>query len=208
MPAKPTPLKTPDGRSKKRPGLEEQRRSILEAAVELFRQHGSRAVSISQICQQADISRPTFYRCFPDKDALVRALYDTAVSQPVQAFMLEGLAGADSDAGKVKHALEQLFDAIFDNAGFAELVFMESNDPSSPAYVIVDQAFSGLAEAMAKGIQRRGGKQPSLVFLKALMAANQWIVHDAIRKGLDEATREEAKAAAWELTRSALYPES
>lgn len=208
MPANPKPQKAPDGRSEKRPGLEEQRRAILDASVELFRQQGSKAVSISQICQQAGISRPTFYRCFADKDALVMALYDTSVTQPVEAIMLRGLSGAGGDAGKVKAALDELFDTIFDNARFAELVFMESSDPSSPAYTIVDQAFSGLATGMAKGIQRRGGKQPSLVLLKALMAANQWIVHDAIRKGLDSATREEAKAAAWELTQRMLYSDS
>ncbi len=206
MAATPQSTRSPDGRRKKRPGLEEQKRGILEAAVFLFRQHGSRAVSISQICQQAGISRPTFYRCFPDKEALVDAIYQEAVNRPVQEFMLRGVSGKALDGEKVHAALDQLFDTIFDNADFAELVFMEANDPASPACAIVDEAFSGFAEVMAEGIRKRRGEENSPVFLKALMAACQWIVHDAIRKGLNESRRNEAKTAAWELVRRALYP--
>lgn len=191
-----------DGRSKKRPGLAQQRRSLIEAAVELFAQQGSRAVSISQICSLANISRPTFYRCFKDKEALVYALYQEAVKQPVEDIMLKGLAGPKVDQDWIKASLEQLFDAIFANARFADLVFMESNDPASPAYAIVNHAFDQVADVMEQAITKNTGRKPSRVLLKSQMAACQWIVHDAIRKGLDDATRAEAKAAAWELTRS------
>ena len=85
-------------------------------------------------------------------------------------------------------------------------MFIESNDPGSPAHTIVDGAFSSFAETMDRSNRRRGGRVPAPVFLKALMAACQWIVHDATRKGLHETTRKEAKAAAWELVRRALYP--
>ena len=191
-----------DGRSKKRPGLAQQRRSLLEAAVELFSQQGSRAVSISQICSLANISRPTFYRCFKDKDALIYALYQESVKQPVKEIMLKGLAGGKVDQHWIKTSLEQLFDAIFANARFAELVFMESNDPASPAYAIVNQAFDQVANVMEQAISNNTGHKPSRIFLKSQMAACQWIVHDAIRKGLDENTRQQAKAAAWELAQS------
>ena len=194
-----------DGRSKKRPGLEEHRRSILAAAVELFRQRGSRAVSISEICNEADISRPTFYRCFKDKDALVYALYQEAVNQPVEEIMLSGLLSPAVDEAWIRRSLEQLLDAIFENASIAELVFVESSDPASPAYSIVNNAFEHVADAMEASIVDATGHQPSRVFLKSLMAACQWIVHDAIRKGLDGVTRTEAKAAAWQLTQAALY---
>ncbi len=205
MAATATQANTQDGRSKKRPGPEEQRRIILQAAVHLFRQHGSRSVSISQICTEAGVSRPTFYRCFVDKDALVDAIYQQAVNRPVETMMLRGLQGPGKVEEKVQAALDQLFDTIFDNAPLAELVFIESSDPASPAHAIVDRALTQLAEAMSRDLRWQGSGKPSTVFLKALMAACQWIVHDAIRKGLDEASREEAKSAAWELVRRALY---
>lgn len=194
-----------DGRSKKRPGLNEHRCAIIDAAVELFSQQGSQAVSISQICSLANLSRPTFYRCFKDKEALIHALYQESVNQPVEEIMLRGLAEREVDEDWIKVALEQLFDAIFDNARLAELVFMESNNPASPAYAIVDNAFEHFADAMETSIAKTSRHKPSRVFLKSLMAACQWIVHDAIRTGLDESTREEAKAAAWQLTQGARF---
>ena len=59
---------------RRRPGLREQRRIILDAAVELFSQEGVKAVSVSRICQQAGVSRDTCYRCFEDKGTLVSHL--------------------------------------------------------------------------------------------------------------------------------------
>lgn len=63
-----------DGRTKKRPGQEEQAAIITRAAVDLFSKHGTKPVSIAQICTHADVSRPTFYRCFKDKDELIASM--------------------------------------------------------------------------------------------------------------------------------------
>ncbi|MEZ5501200.1 MAG: TetR/AcrR family transcriptional regulator [Halioglobus sp.] len=63
---------------RKRPGLEEQRRLILAAAVDLFSVHGSKSVCVSDICKAAGVSRDTYYRCFTDKDSLIDQLYQTS----------------------------------------------------------------------------------------------------------------------------------
>ncbi|MEP5568869.1 MAG: TetR/AcrR family transcriptional regulator [Halioglobus sp.] len=190
-----------DGRRKKRPGLEVQRRHILEAAVDLFGKRGSRAVSISQLCAAANVSRPTFYKCFADKEALIYALYEEAVNQPVQRMLAAGMSGNESEEDGLKASLDLLFDSIFEQARYAQLVFMESNDPASPAFHIVNDAFERVAGRMMKAAVKRGREKPSRVYLKSLMAANQWIVMDAIRKGPSAKARREAKAAAWQLTR-------
>jgi len=191
-----------DGRSKKRPGLEEQRRNIINAAVDLFIEYGSNAISISQICDYAAVSRPTFYRCFKDRDELIYALYQESVNGYVEQIMLEGLNRREKyDSNWMQQALGQLFDAIFANAKMAELVFVEANDPNSPAQAIIDKAFEQAADVMAAFMKKTTGQQPSRVFLKSIMAAHQWIAHDAIRKGLTYEAILEAKAASWELVR-------
>ena len=197
-------LATVDGRSKKRPGLEEQRRRILAAAVDLFRRQGSRGISISLLCQAADVSRPTFYKCFKDKEDLIYGLYEEAVHQPVEDILLAGLASHSLDEDWIKNSLERLLDAIFDHARVAELVFMESSDPSSPAFSIVNNAFEKAADKMAAIAVENGRRKPSRIYVKAIMAACQYIVHDAIRQGLNDASRREAKAAAWKLSRGIL----
>ncbi len=192
-----------DGRTKKRPGLEEQKRIIADAAVELFIEHGSRAISISQICDRASVSRPTFYRCFKDKDELIYNLYQDSVNTNVQDIMLNGLNSSTSlDEAWLRNALDELFESIFQRPKLAELVFIESNDSGSPAFTIVDMAFEHAADVMENYMVKSTGKKPSRVLLKSVLAANQWIAHDAIRKGLSDNVKQEAKDASWDLIRS------
>lgn len=180
-----------DGRSKKRPGIEEQRAIIMQAAVRLFAEQGVRAVSIAQICSRADVSRPTFYRCFNDKDALVSRIYENSVNAFVETFLASARL-ADKD--ELHHQLDELLDSIFEHHELAQLVFRESSDPDSPAARIIDEAFEHAADVMT-----RGNKNVSRVYLKSVMAAVQWIVQDAISKGLTNANKAEAKSAAFTL---------
>lgn len=196
-----------DGRSKPRPGIEEQQRIILDAAVTLFAEHGSRAISVSQICQRAGVSRPTFYRCFKDKAELIYTLYQQSVNEPVEQIMLAGLPAEGPDKAHMRRALDKMMDAIFERSRLAELVFVESSNPDSPAHHIVDSAFEHAADELERWLSSGKGRKPSRVLLKAVMAACQWIVHDAIRAGLTEEARAQAKKAAWQLVSSVLRPQ-
>jgi len=192
-----------DGRSKKRPGVDEQRQIIVNAAVELFAAEGTKAVSIGKICDHAGVSRPTFYRCFEDKAALVARIYQEAVDVHTQAILL----GTDlRDLQATEQAVDNMLEAIFAQAPLARLVFVEANDPSSPAFEIVEQTFEKDAQILTRDIRKGGSEAPSPVYLKSVMAAVQWIVHDAIRRGLTPKTKREAKAAAFELICRTLAP--
>ena len=193
--------KSADGRSKKRPGPEQQARSIVEAAVELCLSQGSRSVSIAQICQRADVSRSTFYRCFADKDALLRHVYSISVYEPVQRIMLSILDQSELSAEAIRQALGELLDAIFAQGRYAELIFRESNDPNSPAFEVIDAAFDRIVTAMRQVLPL---ELNDAIFLKSLLCANQWIAHDAIRKGLEDTDRQAAKEAAWRLVSNSL----
>ena len=114
---------------------------------------------------------------------------------------LPQVAGGDSD---LREILDAALDGIFEQARFAELVLAESNNPASPAYRIVNEAFDQCAVIVAAWLRQQGRAEPSRVFLKAVMAACQWLVHDAIRAGPSEASRREAKDATWLLASSLL----
>jgi AcrR family transcriptional regulator len=194
-----------DGRRKKRPGIEQQKNSIIKAATALFSEHGSKAVSISQICLLADITRPTFYRCFEDKDALLEELYQSAVSKAVDDMLQQNPFTA-ANAIQIKIAIEQVYETIFKQAKLADLLFREASDPNSPAYSIINNAFERISMALLEAlhIEQDTGQQSTghhKVYLKALMAANQWIVHDAIIKGLSEEDKQQAKQASWMMTK-------
>jgi len=188
-----------DGRSKKRPGVAEQSAIIVQAAVGLFSEAGVRPVSIAQICQRAGVSRPTFYRCFEDKDALVARIYEESVNAFVETFLIDARA---QGARQLKQQLDDLLDSIFQQSQLAQLVFRESSDPDSPAARIIDRAFEHAADAMTANAGKR--RQRSRVYLKSVMAAVQYIVQDAIRKNLTEDSVAEAKAAAFLLVSKVL----
>ena len=196
--------KISDGRSKKRPGLEEQKSLITRAAVELFIEQGSRSVSIAQICNHAKVSRPTFYRCFKDKEELLYNLYQYSVNDHVEKILLRANTSKQKNSDWLHAALDELLEAIFENAQWVKLVFMESSDPHSPASSIVEDAFDHASDVMEKTMKKDKAGLPSRTVLKALMAAYQWIVHDAIKKGVTDEAKMEAKRAAWELTQRAL----
>jgi AcrR family transcriptional regulator len=191
-----------DGRSKKRPGVEEQSAIIMQAAVALFAEAGVSPVSIAQICHRAGVSRPTFYRCFNDKDALVSRIYEESVNAFVETFLVDV---RQREPRKLKQQLDGLLDSIFGQSQLAQLVFRESNDPDSPAARIIDTAFEQAADSMVEQSRRKHGDKPSRVFLKSVMAAIQWIVQDAIRKGLTEDSRAEARSAAFTLVSRVLF---
>jgi len=53
-----------------------KREQLLTAASELFCAHGMRRVSITEICQEAAVSKVTFYKYFDDKNAIAREVID------------------------------------------------------------------------------------------------------------------------------------
>ncbi|MGA8726480.1 MAG: TetR family transcriptional regulator [Acidimicrobiales bacterium] len=70
---------------------------ILEATVEVLARSGTRKLSLSDVAATAEVSRPTLYRWFPSKEALLEAFghyeqekYDTGIA--------EAVAGLEGDA--------------------------------------------------------------------------------------------------------------
>src|SRR5216110_474360 len=64
---------------------ERSRGQILDAALKLFAHHGYGATSVSDIADEAGVSKGNVYHHFPDKETIFRALLDQyfhAMSQP------------------------------------------------------------------------------------------------------------------------------
>ena len=183
-----------DGRSKQRPGLGEQRRIIQAAAVALFTEQGSAAVGVAAICARADVSRHTFYRCFADKDALLAAIYDTAVNDHIQSAIDRLQAGQDEDTA-LDAVIGRVIDAILERPQLALLVFSEAGIPGSKAQAITDAAYQRAASALQRWYRETLGCAPEQALLKAVMAAAQWLVQDAIRSGANPEAATGAKRA-------------
>jgi AcrR family transcriptional regulator len=55
-------------------GPERRRPQVLDAALELFLEHGYDGTSMQAVADQAGVTKPVVYACFPGKDELFRAL--------------------------------------------------------------------------------------------------------------------------------------
>lgn len=86
------------------------RRQLMHAAMEIFARKGMDATTIEDITEKADVGKGTFYRHFPNKDAVVAALTEEILNQLVQEMRT-----AKSQPRNLEEAFEQLLDA---HAGF------------------------------------------------------------------------------------------
>jgi TetR/AcrR family fatty acid metabolism transcriptional regulator len=55
----------------------ERKKQILDAALEVFAEHGYERTSIAIICEKAGIARPTLYQYFKDKRSVFRELLES-----------------------------------------------------------------------------------------------------------------------------------
>lgn len=77
---------------------------ILDAAEALFLDFGIRRTTIGQIARRAGIGRPTLYKRFDDKDALVQALFMRESRR-----MIRDVGAAVADIGSPEEQLVQAF---------------------------------------------------------------------------------------------------
>lgn len=60
--------------SKRERRKQEIRAKVIEAAIHLFEENGFEETNLEQICEKAEISRPTFYSYYNSKQDLIQAL--------------------------------------------------------------------------------------------------------------------------------------
>lgn len=59
---------------------------VLVASRELFWKHGLKRVTVEDICREAGVSKMTFYKFFPNKVTLAKAVYDKEVETGYEKF--------------------------------------------------------------------------------------------------------------------------
>lgn len=66
------------------------RDAIIDSAAALAAQHGLRAVTMSQVAEDAGIGRATLYKYFPDAEAIMLAWHERQVAGHLQQFIEVG----------------------------------------------------------------------------------------------------------------------
>ncbi len=82
------PRSTESTESTSRPGrTEKTRKRIIAHAERVFRERGFRKVTVEELCADLGMSKRTFYRHFPDRDALVVAVVVERIESYVPAIL-------------------------------------------------------------------------------------------------------------------------
>ena len=64
--------------------MSRKRDRLIQTGETLFVKHGMRRVTVEEICRQAGVSKPTFYRYFENKAALARRIVELWVEEALQ----------------------------------------------------------------------------------------------------------------------------
>lgn len=140
----------------------EARERLLRTASSLFYAEGLRAVGVDRVVAEAAITRATFYRHFPGKEALVVA-YLEGVDREVRTRAGDLPADPDGAAGWLL-ALTAMVGEQLCGAGFRGCAFInaaaEYPEPASPVRRAVHAHRQWLHGAVTEAFGRAGHPEP------------------------------------------------
>ncbi|GAB7192461.1 TetR family transcriptional regulator [Kineococcus sp. NUM-3379] len=159
----------PPGATAERPSAARER--LLRTASALFYAEGLRAVGVDRVVSEASVTRATFYRHFPGKEALV-----VAYLRDVDRTVRERAGDPPPDAADAAAWLTGLTAATGDQVcgpGFRGCPFLnaavEHPDPDSPVRRAVLEHRRWLESAVAGAFARTGHPDPAA-------AGRRWMV--------------------------------
>ncbi|WP_033280520.1 TetR/AcrR family transcriptional regulator [Streptomyces sp. NRRL F-525] len=151
------------------------REKILRAAREVFGQHGLR-VTLDDVARHAGVGVGTVYRRFPDKETLVRALFEQDLGIR-QASAERALAHPDPWEGFVDFLMEMGAD-LAENRGLQEVIMLGSH--SSEPMETMRGGMLPFLEALIQRAQESGDLRAEItpsdvpVIVQMLSAASQF----------------------------------
>jgi AcrR family transcriptional regulator len=196
------PVPAPSRRDRKK---ERTRREIYEAAMRLFARRGFGAVTIADICEEADVGRGTFFLHFPSKAALLYE-FNQRVAEDFRASLVEPRASARDELCALvdRMAVELVAQAEIMSAMIAE--FFAS--PEALAAASTEDALPVLVIEIIRRGQERGeftrGVDARLAAASFLATAGAIISGKVFREG--EHSTEEMNRQFLRVTFSGLAP--
>lgn len=192
------------GDQKRSRRVDETHRSILEAAIALFRQYGYRKTSVDQIASAARVAKPTVYAHFAHKEALF-----AAVCEHVIEGMLESARQAARARGKVVSRVSgvlsakftTLFEVVQSSPHAAELLHSQ-HELAAEAEACADAEYHELLVGVLEGAAATGELDLARLGPSALLA--RILIQAAYGASYDAKTSAEHRANVKRATRALL----
>lgn len=157
LPREETPAaRRPEGLSRRARKKERTRREIYAAAIALFARRGFDAVSVEQICADADVAKATFFLHFPTKSALLFEF-----SRVLSAELAARLAGPRKDVAAEVSLMLDLFSERWLEHG-AVMAAMLREFLKTPGSVLAMEREGRELRGVVESLLRRGQESGAL----------------------------------------------
>ncbi|MCO5785974.1 TetR/AcrR family transcriptional regulator [Pseudomonas sp. G11-1] len=120
-----------------------RRQQLIDAATEVYGEHGYRHSGVKQVCEAAGLTQRYFYESFNHSDELLLACYEQATRRLRERNLAAAKAAGDDPVARSRAMLGSYFQALKDEPNVARLLLVEIRG-ISPA---VDQAIEDALRA-------------------------------------------------------------
>ncbi len=146
--------------------IDMQRRRLMLAIVEVVGDSGLEAATVGRVCEQAGVSRRTFYELFDDCEACLLAALEGEIER-LAAGMSSEFAGPGRWRERVRRALSTLLEQLDARPDVARFCVLETPRGGPRLIECRTRALDALAVAIEQGRAetRAGGEPPPLTAL-------------------------------------------
>ncbi len=156
---------------------EMQRRRLLLAIGEVIGENGLEAATVGRICEQAGVSRRTFYELFPDREACLLAAFDQAIRRLTQ-ILLPAYREEGSWRARVRGALMLLLEQLDAEPDLARLCVVESLRAGPLVRERRNEVLDTLARVVDEGRQEsRSGSEPPPLTAQGIVGGALSVIH-------------------------------
>jgi AcrR family transcriptional regulator len=134
---------------------------ILNKALELFSTKGYDATSVREICEAAEITKPTLYHFYGSKEGVYRALVEGAL-QEYKERLVRQVDAPGSPRERLKAIARDYFAFARERRELVRFIFALVHNPSSSAPVTDFSHFYSTVVGLIASVVERGVEEGSL----------------------------------------------
>ena len=155
----------------------EVREILIDAAEDVYAEHGYHDCTVAMILDASGVSRPTFYRYFKNKDEVIGAVID-GINQKLIDKIVERVGSAQNIVDIFDIGVDAYFEWGDEIGKIAGSIYREMQDAQSPASRHREATIGDIVDLMEKNSELEKDETHSIIF-DALIHVTEHIGHQA-----------------------------
>jgi AcrR family transcriptional regulator len=156
--------------------VEMQRRRLLSAMVEVLPEHGFEGAGVGRVCEQAGVSRRTFYDLFEDREACFLAAFELALQQ-IGEKVIPQYARKGRWHERIRGGLAALLECFDDHPELAWLCTVETLKGGSPVLERRRRLLGALIAAVDEGREHARSAHTSSLIAESTVGGAVAVIH-------------------------------